>query len=256
MDIIIPTNHRPLRLTSTLSSLLTQIIPQHKRLVLVNNSEPDILINPHIKKLLNAFIKCGWLVETYYSKYKTISLHKKYSLSFIKSDKVVLMDNDLLFTRPDTILELSKALDTYLISCISPLGYELDDDKPVLNNYSYMYNKTEADENGICDGLVALGCFLFFNSNDYYAVADKWCDDLPYMEDQILVHFLKKHKGYAYHKKHIVYHLSYKNDNCYDFNDADVIDYLSKKGDAYKDLLNLRIALKDGAEFEKKIFKK
>lgn len=256
MDVIIPTDYRPNRLISTLSSLITQNMPEKSnRLVMVNNGEPDVFKYPHFLKLLQSFKRLNWEIELVYSKYNSISQHKYFALSHIKSENVALLDCDILFTNSDTLSDLSAALDEYQIAAISPLGYEVDEEKPVLNEYAHLYSETEVDSNGICDGLVALGFFIVFKKADFDTVSKFWCHDLPYMEDQILIHFMKKHKGYAYHTKHVVYHLSYKEDMCYVFDDDEVVRYLSGKGQEYYDLLQLRKAEKDGAHFIKSVKK-
>ena len=92
--------------------------------------------------------------------------------------------------------------------------------------------------------------------DDYKAVQSLLCPDFPYLEDQILVHFLKKRRGYAYLHDHIIYHVSYAEDTNYSFDDEEVIRLLERKTaekPEYRHLLDLRRSLKDGAEFSKPI---
>ena len=255
MDIIIPTNHRPHRLITTLSTLYTQQIDEEKRLVLVDNSREDIFSVKQIDKLLKAFRNSGWSVEQYYSKEKSISRLKKEALKKGQNNLVALIDNDILFTRPDTLTSLAKVLREYDVACVSPLGYELDDERPVLNEFAHMYDQVLFDENGVGEGNIALGFFLMMNREDYLKNRQYWCDDLPYMEDQVLVHFLKKNRGYAF-LNHAIYHIAYDEKPTYVFNDEEVIQYLEKKGEDYSNLLKLRRERKDGAEFSKPIQRK
>ena len=256
MDIIIPTNYRPHRLITTLSSLFLQDLSGQNRLVIIDNSGEDIFKIKQIQKLITAFRTKGYTVETLYSTYRSISKIKKEALEKATHSTIALLDNDLLFTRADTLSALEHVLNSYEIAGVSPLGYELDHEKKVLNEYSHKYDEIEYDENGVGEGNIALGFFLMLNKDEVNKNIEYWCDDLPYMEDQILVHFLKKSKGYAYLRGHIVYHIAYDENPSYIFNEEDVVSYLEKKGPRYQDLLDLRKYGKDGAEFNKQIKRK
>jgi hypothetical protein len=227
-----------------------------KRLVIVDNSKKNICSIKQIQKLFKAFEKQYWQIDVYSSKEKSISKLKKEALEKAQHNIVALIDNDILFTKPNTLSSLRNVLNEYDISCISPLGYELDNEKPVLNEYSYMYDDIKYDENEVGEGTIALGFFLMLKRKDYLLNKVYYCDDFPYMEDQILVHFLKKHRGYAYLRNQIVYHIAYAENSTYSFDNEQVIRYLESKGDEYSDLLALRKESKDGAEFSKPIRRK
>lgn len=251
MDIIIPTNYRPHRLITTLTSLYLQKLNGKNNLILVTNGKKNVLKIKQIKKLIKAFKRKGYTVTCKTTKQKSISRIKKYALKFAKQETIVLMDNDILFTRCDTLKTLEKILKIYDIGCISPLGYELDNEHPVLNDFKHRYNSVKYDVNGVGEGKIALGFLLVIKRSDLKKNIKYWCNDLPYMEDQILVHFLKKNHGYAYLKNHMVYHIAYREKPKYVFNNIEIINYLGKKGPEFKDLLNLRKKHKDGADFDK-----
>ena len=256
MDIIITTNYRPNRLLTVLSTLFLQNLSDEKRLVILDNSRKNICSIKQIDKILKAFKKHNWEVEIYYSNETSISKLKKEALDKSKDEYIALIDNDIMFTRHDTLEKLKNVLINYEVACVSPLGYELDDEHPILNEYAHLYNEVLYDENGVGEGIVALGCFLVIRRSEYLKIEKFYCNDFPYMEDQILVHFLKKNKGYAYLKNHIIYHIGYSEKPTYRFDEEYVIKYLESKDENYKELLKLRIKRKDGAQFSKPIIKR
>ena len=255
MDIIIPSHYRPQRLVTTLTSLYLQKLPGDNRLILAANGDQDVRSVPQVQKLLAAFRRKGFVVEQTYCEEKTISKIKRKALEMANQPIVALLDNDILLTRHDTLRALEQVLHNYDVACVSPIGFELDDDRPVLNEYSHLYETIHFDAQGVGEGTIALGFLLVMNRKDVQRNMMYWCDDLPYMEDQILVHFLKKNRGYAY-LNHPVYHMAYKEAPSYEFDEDAVVRYLQTKGPEFNDILELRMLRKDGAAFEKPIQRK
>ena len=256
MDIIIPTNYRPDRLNTTLSSLLIQNISGEKGLYLIDNGQDSILENKQIVKLIKVFKKSGWSVNYYRLSPSTISHIKHYALSLGSDEYVCLIDNDMIFTRNDTLSQLQDVLEQYDVAAVSPLAYEVDNERQVLNEYIYMYDLVKEDSYGVSEGNIALGICICLRRSEYLKIRHLMCVDFPYMEDQVLVHFLKKIKGYAFLKTHYVFHFSYADDITYVFNDKDVEKYFhekSKKDKRYEDLYKLRLDRLDGAQFNKPV---
>ena len=259
MDVILPTNYRPERLNSTLSSLLLQDLNDQRTLHLVDNSRQGVVCDKQISKLLVAFRRTGWKVDYVRTQLKTISRLKLQALSLGTDACITLLDNDIVFTRADTLKSLLTVLENYDVACVSPLAYDVDSERPILNGFAYMYDSVASDENGVSEGNIALGPCLCMWREDFEAVKPQWCPDLPYMEDQVLVHFLKKRRGYAFLKTHMVLHFSYAEKPTYRFDNREVLAYLESKlmtDPTLKDLRDLRSNGRDGADFPRRVMRK
>ena len=134
MDVIIPSHYRPERLNSTLTSLLLQDVEKCCHLMLVENGLPRVTDDRQITKLLKAFQARGWDVSIHRSDKKGIAAIKQDAMTHARDAIVILIDNDVIFTRADTLSRLAWAIGEYDIGGISPLGYDLDDERPVLND--------------------------------------------------------------------------------------------------------------------------
>jgi hypothetical protein len=256
IDVILPSGHRPHRLNTTLSGLLLQKIDSPKRLILVQNSGYQVAEDPQIQKLLRALCCVGWSVRLETSSKTSISAIKLASLELAEAPVVVLLDDDVIFTRHDTIEALRWVITEYDVAAVSPLAYDVDCERPVLNEYAFMYGLTKPDEYGVSEGNIALGLCICFVRKDYDQIRHLMCPDFPYMEDQVLVHFLKRLRGYAFMHRHILYHASYPEPSKYEFDDLAVVHYLEErnsKNAEYSHLLELRREERDGADFSKPI---
>jgi hypothetical protein len=256
MDIVLPTNYRPDRLNSTLSGLVLQTLCEPARLLLVENGDPPVTRHHQIDKLIAVLRSKGWHIEVHPCNESGIAAIKQYGMSLVDSSIAILVDNDVVFTRHDTLLRLGWVLRNYDVAVASPLAFDIDGERPVLNEYAYMYGLVVPDEQGVSEGNIALGLCLAIVREDYECIKHLLCPGLPYLEDQILVHFLKKRRGYAFLHDHIIYHVAYAGDNSYVFDDNEVVRFLEGKATGcmeYGSLLALRRDLKDGAEFSKPI---
>ena len=253
MDCVIPTDDRPERLACTLATLMLQDL-DHRRLYIVDNSRHEVCEHPQVRKVIQAMRLSGWKVHHLPDPSTTISGVKRRALSCGDHPMLMLLDNDVLFTRPDTAAALARVLEDYDVAVASPVAYDVDNDRPVLTPYVDAYDRYPADERGVLEGTVALGLCLAMRRSDVQAVLHYWCDDLPYMEDQVLVHFLKERRGYAYLRDHTVLHVGYADAPGYDFDDEAVVSYLEARhaaDPAFGPLLELRRLLRDGADFPK-----
>jgi hypothetical protein len=256
LDIVLPTHYRPDRLNTTLSGLLLQEFDTSVRLLLVENGNPPVTQHRQIDKLITALRRQNWRVEVHPCNTLGIAAIKQYGMSLVNSTIAVLLDNDVVFTRHDTLLRLEWVLHNYDVAVASPLAFDVDDERPVLNEYAYMYELTVPDEQRVSEGNIALGLCLAIVRDDYESVKHLLCPELPYMEDQILVHFLKKKRGYAFLHDHTIFHAAYAGDHSYYFDDQEVVRFLEAKTaecPEYSSLLTLRRDLKDGAEFSRPI---
>jgi len=256
MDIVLPTHYRPDRLNSTLSGLLVQNLIGPARLLLVENGEPAVTHHHQINKLITALRYKGWYVEIHSCAESGISAIKQFGMSLVQSTIAILLDNDVIFTRHDTLSRLEWVLHHYDVAVASPLAYDVDSERTVLNEYAHLYGFVVPDDQCVSEGNVALGLCLAIVQEDYEAIKELLCPAFPYFEDQILVHFLKKRRGYAFLHDHIIYHVAYAGDTSYQFDDEEVIRLLERKtteNPEYRHLLELRRNLKDGAEFSKPI---
>lgn len=254
MDIVLPSHYRPDTLCSTLTGLLSQELGESARLVLVENGDPQVTQHPQVRKLLLALRHKSWCVEVHPCAISGVAAIKQHGMSLASSNIVVLLDNDVLFTRHDTLSRLAWVLRHYDVAVASPLAFDVDNERPVLNEYAYMYGLVLPDKSGVSEGNIALGLCLAMRREDYEQVKHLLCPELPYLEDQVLVHFLKTRRGYAFLHDHIVYHVAYTEDTSYLFDDDEVVRFLEEKAarcSEYSHLLSLRRELKDGAEFSK-----
>lgn len=256
VDCVVTTHDRPVRLSCTLASLMLQQMETKRRLYLVDNSRNGVTVHPQVRKVLRSMRLSGWAVNHVRDASRTIVGVKRRALDCGVQPYLLLLDNDVLFTRPDTVQTLSRTLDAYEIGAVSPVAYDVDDDRVVLNPYVEAYDRHRSDDNGVTEGSVALGVCLAIRRSDLTPVLRYWCEDLPYMEDQILVHFLKRRRGYAYLRQHTVLHIGYAEAATYTFDDDEVVAYLTQraaKEPGYEPLLALRRQLKDGADFPKPV---
>jgi hypothetical protein len=137
MDCVIPTNDRPSRLACTLSTLL----PQQQcagapRLFIVDNSERGVCESIEVKKAIRALQYAGWKVVHQQSRARSITEIKMEALRCGDDPFLVLIDNDVLFLRPDTIAAMQTALERYDLAAVSPVAFDLDEDRPVLGPFT------------------------------------------------------------------------------------------------------------------------
>jgi len=259
VDCVIPTNDRPVRLASLLASILPQQWNGARRLFLVDNSTHDVCAHPPVSKMLVALERCGWTVEHRRSTATSCTEIKIEALHCGSDRHVVLIDNDILFTRPDTIAALDEALTRYDVAAASPVAYDLDGDRAVLTPYIDAYDRHAPDADGIVEGTVAIGACMAFVRDDLDVVLAGWTWRLPYMEDQVLAHFLKQRRGYAYVRQHMVLHWGENETPSYRFDDDEVVRHLEELNAVdgrWAALLDLRRALRDGADFPKRIVRR
>ncbi len=256
MDVIIVSNNRPQRLAATLGTVLIQSVNEDKRLILIDNSMGVIVQSKPISKLLEAFKLEGWEVSVRETDLKTISQVKHYAYQQGNDEIVIAIDNDVLFVRHDTLASMAWALRHYEIGAVSPLAYDIDNERPILGNDQHYYHESTPDENGVAEGLTALGLCLGFRRCDLDYAMRYWCLDFPYLEDQIIVHFIKRRRGYAHLHRHIIYHVSIDEQPSYVFCDEIILAYLEEKAKhsaEYMDILHLRQQGEDAAAFAKAV---
>lgn len=256
MDCVIPTNDRPSRLACTLSTLLLQQGCEPRRLYLVDNSERGVCEAIEVKKAIRALQYAGWDVVHRRSEARSITAIKMEALRCGNDPYLVLIDNDILFLRSDTVASLEAALDRYQLSAVSPVAFDLDEDRAVLGPYIDAYDRYPPNRDGLLEATVALGTCIAMNRRDVEEVLSFFRWELPYMEDQAIAHFLKQKNGYAYLRDHAVLHCGYKEQPSYVFDDLEVVQYLETlcaQEDRYCELLELRRACRDGADFPRGI---
>jgi hypothetical protein len=259
MDCVIPTNDRPVRLACLLASLLPQQWNGVRRLYLVDNSAHDVSAHPPVSKMVAALDRCGWTIEHLRSRATSCTEIKIEALQCGTDRHIILIDNDILFTRHDTIAALEYALTRYDVAAASPVAYDLDEDRAVLTPYIDAYDRDTPDSHGIVEGTIALGACMAFVRDDLEVVLAHWAWRLPYMEDQVLAHFLKRSRGYAYLRRHVVLHWGKNEAPAYQFDDDEVVRHLEELNAVdgrWAELLDLRRALRDGADFPKQIVRR
>jgi hypothetical protein len=259
MDCIVPTNDRPVRLACLLTSLLPQQWDGPRRLYLVDNSGQDICIRPPVSKVLSALDRCGWIIERHASTATNCMEVKVEALCCGADRHLVLIDNDILFTRSDTIAALDATLSRYDVAAASPVAYDLDADRAVLTPFIDAYDRTPPDPDGVAEGTIALGACMAFVRSDLDTILDRWEWRLPYMEDQVLGHFLKRKRGYAYLRRHVVLHWGENETPTYQFDDHEVVRHLEELNaldGRWSMLLGLRSNLRDGADFPKPVVRR
>jgi glycosyltransferase involved in cell wall biosynthesis len=259
MDCVIPTHDRPVRLACTLASLLQQQWHGPRRLFVVDNSQHDVCSSVPVKKLLQAMRHVGWEIYHQRSQARSITEVKLQALRCGDSKYLVLIDNDVLFTRPDTIAALAQVLDTYEVGAASPVAYDVDDERAVLNPYVSAYDRYPPDARGVLEGTVALGPCMALVRSEVEEVLKFWRWSLPYMEDQVLVHFLKARRGYAYLRHHILLHCGENEVPSYHFDDGEVVRHLEAlvaEDSRYLPLLALRREGRDGADLPREVVRR
>lgn len=227
-----------------------------RRVYIVDNSRHDVCTHPQVCKVLRALRHSGWHIEQCRSSAKSPSEIKREALALGDSPYLVLMDNDMLFTRADTISALKSVLDEYDVAAVSPIAWDLDDDRPMLDEHAVAYDAHPVDDCGVMEGDVALGICMAIRRDDLAGAMPYWIDELPYLEDQVLGHFLKSRRGYAYLRWHSVLHVGWPEPPSYVFDDAEVVRCLEHRASlepAYRPLLKLRRELKDGAAFSRPV---
>ncbi|HYX26797.1 MAG TPA: glycosyltransferase family A protein [Thermoanaerobaculia bacterium] len=256
MDCVIPTHDRPERLACTLVSLLQQSWDGPRRLFLVDNSRHDVCSAGPVRKALLALERTGWEVRHQRSAAASCTEIKLEALRCGRSPHLVLIDNDVLFTRGDTIAALDRALTAYDVGAASPVAYDIDGERAVLTPYVAAYDRHPPDACGVLEGTVALGACLAFVRADVEEVLAFWRWRLSYMEDQVLVHFLKARRGYAFLRHHTVLHWGESEAPSYEFDDLQVVRHLedlAAEDPRFGPLLELRRELRDGADFPKAV---
>ena len=254
MDLIVVSNGRPNRLMATLGTLLTQHVRSPKSLHLVDNSFGVLDSCRPLKKVLKAFEREGWDTHYIVTDLPTISQVKHFAYQQGADELIVAIDNDILLTRHDTVEEMLRVLEEYDVAVVSPLGFDADCERPILKNDEHYYWEVEPDEHGVAEGLTALGLCLGMRRSDLRAVFQYWRLDFPYLEDQILVHFLKKRRNYAHLHRHSVIHVSLLEEPSYVFDREEVLSYLDELGEVrpeYKEIADLRRRGEDAASFRK-----
>lgn len=239
-----------------LATLLIQDLVGPRRLYLVDNSRHDVCASAQVGKVLKAMRRTEWHIEHRRSSASSPSAIKREALNLGDAPYLVLMDNDMLFTRGDTLSALKTVLDEYDVAAASPIARDLDDDRPMLDEYAAAYDAHPVDDRGVMEGDVALGICMAMRRDDLTSALPYWIDELPYLEDQVLGHFLKRGRGYAYLRWHSVLHVGWHESPSYAFDDGDVVRCLERRAareSAYYHLLELRRQSKDGAGFSRPI---
>jgi len=254
MDVIIASHDRPQRLAATLGSLISQEVSEKLHLFIVDSSCEGLLRHKPLEKILKVFETRGWTITIDRTTLRTISEIKYFALQQGQDEHLVAIDNDVLFTRSDTLQAILEVLTYYDVAAVSPIAFDADDERPILKNDEYLYYVSQPDGNGVAEGLAALGLCIGMNRTDLQSVIHFWCCDFPYMEDQVLIHFLKKRRGYAHLHSHVVYHLSVNETPSYVFDKEEVLKYFSDRAlyeKEFREIVDLRKQDLDAAAFRK-----
>jgi hypothetical protein len=256
MDCIVPTNHRPQRLACMLATLLTQQIEGERRLFLVDNSSGGIGRDHGVRKMLAAFRASGWEVEHRISSARSVTEIKVEALGCGTDPYLALIDNDILFTRGDTLQALRNILDLYDVAIASPTAFDLDLDRPICVNCEPNYDRQVPDENGVVESVVSFGTCMVMRREEMEPVIRSWRWRLPYLEDQVLAHFLKRNRGYACLRTHSLLHWGETETPTYMFHFDDVIGHIREllaDDPQWQLFLDLQLADKDGVDFPKSV---
>lgn len=254
MDIVIPTCGRELRLSATLSSIAAQLEGLFGRITILCNNGFSVSSSSVLRKILRAIEASGWTVDVAETRANTISTIKQEAIALSTDDLLMLVDEDVLFLKPGTVTALARGLEILSADAISPIGFEVDDDRPILNDFAVEYGCCEFKEGVYTEGRVALGMCILMTAAGREVALKHWCTDLPYMEDQIILHFIKKASNYLWCHSHPVVHLSSYEDQAYIFDDSEVVRYLETlciERPEYGHLLELRRTASDGVAFRK-----
>lgn len=256
MDCVVPTNHRPERLACMLATLLTQQIDDERRLYLVDNSGGDIRDVRVVRKVLTALQRAGWHIEHRRSGARSVTEIKLEALRTGTAPRFALIDNDILFTRGDTLQALLRVLDGYDVAIASPVAYDLDDDRPICVYCEPGYDRYAPDANGVVESTTSFGTCMVMRRDDVEAVLREWRWQLPYLEDQVLAYFLKHRRGYACLRTHSVLHWGESEAPTYEFRFDDVIGHvreLLRDDPRWQLFLELQLANRDAVDFPKKV---
>ncbi len=254
MDIIVPTCGRDERLLMMLASLLPQLPSESGRIILFANNgyKPESYWT--IRMLLQTLKYHGWHAEIHETTSTWISQIKYEALQLASSHHALLVDEDVLFIIPGTLQRLVRAVKIYSADAASPVGFEVDNEHPMLNDCAELYKLTKPNVDSCAEGRTAVGCCVLFTAVGRDLALHYWRCDFPYMEDQIAIHFIKSFSNYVLCHDAPVIHMGRSIDRAYSFNEQEVISFLeavSKENPEYKPLLTLRQASQDGANFSK-----
>ena len=254
MDVVIPTCGRIERLIVTITSLINQQMDCDRRLILLGNNGFDPHENWTIRALLSAARIKGWITQIHTTKATSISSIKLKALTIACQSPSMLLDEDVFLASQDTLSRLLRAVTYYDADAASPIGFELDDEHPMLNECASSYSLSDMHSDGCSSGHMAVGCCLLFTSVGREIALQKWCAELPYMEDQLIVHFIKRHSNYVLCHDVPIIHLGKNTDSLYCFDNRSVINFLTDKvrnDETFRQLLKLRECELDGADFHK-----
>ncbi len=256
MDCIIPTNHRPARLACMLGTLLTQQLEGERRLHVVDNSGGDIREERAVRKMLAALAKTGWELHYRPSGARSVTEIKVEALRCGSDRVLALLDNDILFTRGDTLQSLVNVLGTYDVAIASPVAYDLDDDRPICVHCEPSYDTYTPDANGVVESTTSFGTCMVMLRDEVEAVLREWRWQLPYLEDQVLAYFLKQRRGYACLRTHHVLHWGESETPTYVFRFGEVIEHVNEllaSDERWKLFLDLQLANRDAVDFPKQL---
>ena len=76
-------------------------------------------------------------------------------------------------------------MERYDIAAVSPVAYDVDEERPVLEPYTGAYDKYPPNEDGLMEATVALGPCLAMNRADVDEVLSFLTWDLPYRQSRI-----------------------------------------------------------------------
>jgi hypothetical protein len=187
---------------------------------------------------------------------RSISTIKYKCLCISRARFVVLLDEDTVLLKAKTLSNMRKGVQRYNADAISPLGFEVDKAKPVLNEFATYYKRTQRnDADKYFEGRIALGMCMGLTAKGRKIALTYWLRGLPYLEDQVIAHFVKRYSNYLYCSDPVV-HLASSSDKAYVCDDDEVTRYLQKLAVTdpdYEQLYCLRKAHRDGAQFRKPV---
>jgi hypothetical protein len=255
MDCVVPTNFRPARLACMLSTLLTQQLDEERRLYLIDNSGVDIRGEQAVRKTLTALQARGWDVHYRSSDARSVTGIKLEALRCGSDATLALIDNDIHFSRGDTLQALRNVLADYDVSVASPVAHDLDGDRPLCVHCEPSYDRYEPDANGVVESTTSFGTCMVLRRDDVEEVLREWRWRLPYLEDQVLGYFLKHRRGYACLRTHAILHWGESETPTYEFRFDEVIAHVRELlalDPRWQLFLELQLADRDAVDFPKK----
>ena len=132
VDVLIPTRRRPSALAMTLMSLATQTV-NPLRIVISDQSEPTILLNPELTGLLRYLRHTGCSVDTHHHlPLRGMAEQRAFLLDQVRAPCCLFLDDDVI-TEPDLIERLHQVLCEqqcgFVGSALHGLSF-IDDERP------------------------------------------------------------------------------------------------------------------------------